>query len=206
MQSQSGPQARHATGARIVRRAPGPVGRRDPLQEKLDALAKRFDKFIGGGGNNDNSGNGVQSNPAGAGSPAHETDKQQQLRDHIKYLEITIRMVEKCGPNRFQAKAELDKQLKDARQSLAECKPILSQHIAVDHNIIKAEATQRRLAQDVQKQDMFIERANGKLDSLRAQQAAVAKELVLLNQKLVETMPAAVEPSSACQIDLDNVE
>ncbi|CAK0897179.1 unnamed protein product, partial [Prorocentrum cordatum] len=121
-----------------------------------------------------------------------ETGKEQQLRDQIKDLENTIRMVEKCGPNGFQAKAELDKQLKEARQSLAECKPALSQHTAIGHNIIKAEATQRRLVQDVQKQQLVIEQANEKLDSLMAQQAAVAKELAWLNQKLVETMPAAV--------------
>eukprot|EP00959_Pyramimonas_sp_CCMP1952_P129326 2704322-Pyramimonas_sp.AAC.1 len=86
-------------------------------------------------------------------------------------------MVEKCGPSGFQAKAELDKQLKDARQSLAECKPVLSQHTAVGHKTIKAEATQRRLAQEVHHQQRVIEQANEKLDSLTAQQAAVAKEL-----------------------------
>eukprot|EP00959_Pyramimonas_sp_CCMP1952_P190662 3987557-Pyramimonas_sp.AAC.1 len=121
-------------------------------------------------------------------------------------------MVEKCGPNGFQAKAELDKQFKEARQAFAECKPVLSQHTAIGHKILKAEAIQRRLVQDVQQQQqqqqqqLVIEQANEKLDSLTAQQTAVAKEFVWLNQKLVETMPASVEPSSTCHIDLGAIE
>ncbi|CAK0798856.1 unnamed protein product, partial [Prorocentrum cordatum] len=164
-------------------------GGRDPLQQKLDALKKKFDALVVRG-----DGSSSPTPATAIAGDSKETTESDKLEEHIKQLETSLASRKILpGDSGKETCESLEKQLSEAKRSLAATKPELTKHTNVGHRPALATTRRSKLEQNVSEQ-LEILRANEEhFDTLRAQIKAVDEAIALLNRELVTTLPMALK-------------